>query len=191
MNTPHPAKATPESLLPALEGVTTIGDQLSERGIAWAWYGGGWNDALAGHPDPTFEYHHHPFVYFRQFAEGTAAREEHLKDETALFAALAQGTLPAVAFWKPVGAEDQHPGYAELVKGDRKVDEVIKKIEASPLWKDMVIIITYDENGGYWDHVAPRASTIGARGRACRSSSSRPSPSAVPSTIRSTIRPPS
>ena len=155
VNTPHPANAAPETLLPAQVGFTTIGDQLSQRGIAWAWYGGGWNDALAGHPDATFEYHHHPFAYFKQFAEGTAAREEHLKDEAALFAALAQGTLPAVAFWKPIGAEDQHPGYAELVKGDRKVDEVIKKIEASPSWKDTVIIITYDENGGYWDHVAP------------------------------------
>src|SRR4051812_48832758 len=36
----------------------TIGDELSERNIGWAWYAGGWNDAAAGHPGPLFQYHH-------------------------------------------------------------------------------------------------------------------------------------
>jgi len=152
---PHPASAAPESLLPLQAGLTTVGDQLSERGISWAWYAGGWNDALAGHPDETFWPHHQPFAYFTQFADGTAARTEHLKDDSTLLAAIDDGSLPAVTFWKPIGAEDQHPGYAELVKGDRKVDEIIKHVQKSPLWRDTVIVITYDEHGGYWDHVAP------------------------------------
>ena len=35
------------------------------------------------------------------------------------------------------------------------LDELLKRIQASPLWKSSVIIVTYDENGGFWDHVAP------------------------------------
>ncbi len=155
VNAPHPASAKPETLLPSQKGLVTVGDQLSERQVSWAWYGGGWNDALAGHPDKLFEYHHQPFVYFAQFADGTAAKKDHLKDEADLFADIKAGRLPAVAFWKPIGAEDQHPGYAELVMGDHKVEAVISAIQASPAWSDTVIIITYDENGGFWDHVAP------------------------------------
>jgi len=151
---PHPSSVAPENLVPPVEAMT-IGDQLSAQNISWAWYSGGWNDALAGKPDPLFQFHHQVFAFFKQFGDGTEAKKEHLKDETEMLAAIDKGNLPAVTFWKPIGAENQHPGYAELVKGDRKVDEVIQKIQKSRLWKDTMIIITYDENGGFWDHVAP------------------------------------
>jgi phospholipase C len=153
---PHPAKITDKSkLLPPVESVRTIGDQLSEKGISWAWYSGGWDDALAGHPDPLFQYHHQPFAYLKQFGDGTTARAEHLKDEKEMLAGIKAGTLPAVVFWKPIGDENEHPGYADIVKGDDKVAQVIAAIQASPLWAHSAIIVTYDENGGYWDHVAP------------------------------------
>ena len=155
---PHPASVNPEKLVPP-QDQKTIGDQLTEKGIDWAWYSGGFDDALAGHPDPLFQYHHQPFVYYRNFGDDNAAtraqKKAHLRDEAALLAGVARGELPPVAFWKPIGAENQHPGYAELVEGDRKVAAVIDKIKASALWKDTVIVITYDENGGYWDHVKP------------------------------------
>lgn len=151
---PHPAKVKTAELVPPQEA-KTIGDQLSEKGIDWAWYSGGFDDALAGKPDELFQYHHQPFVYYKAYADGTAAKAAHLKDEKALLDGLDKGELPAVAFWKPIGSENQHPGYAELVKGDKKVADVIEKVRRSKLWKDTVIVITYDENGGYWDHVAP------------------------------------
>jgi acid phosphatase len=151
---PHAAKARPRNLLPPQDGVT-IGDRLSEKGVSWAWYSGGWNDALAGHPDPLFQFHHQPFAYFRQFGDGTEARKEHLKDETDMLAAIADGTLPSVAFYKPIGAEDQHPGYADVMTGDCKAVELLKAIEKSPIWASTVVILTYDENGGFWDHVPP------------------------------------
>src|SRR2546430_9115024 len=40
----------PAQLMPLLT-MPTIGDRLSAKGISWAWYSGGWNDAVAGHPD--------------------------------------------------------------------------------------------------------------------------------------------
>ena len=46
----------------------TIGDRLTDAGLDWAWYSGGWDDAVAGHPDPLFQYHHQPFAYFANYA---------------------------------------------------------------------------------------------------------------------------
>ena len=68
---------------------------------------------------------------------------------------IANGTLPAVAFYKPVGRLNQHPGYANITNADQKIADLVAKLKASPQWKNMVIVITYDENGGQWDHVAP------------------------------------
>ena len=151
---PHPAKADTALLLPP-QTLRTIGDALSEKGISWAWYSGGWNDALAGKADPIFQYHHQPFAYFEKYGDGTTARQEHLKDEGDLLAGLDRGALPAVVFWKPIGALNEHPGYTDTLSGDRHMREVIEKIRKGPLWRSTAIIVTYDENGGFWDHVPP------------------------------------
>ena len=50
---------------------------------------------------------------------------------------------------------DEHPGHADIASGDRHVAAILRRIEASPLWADSAIIVTWDENGGFWDHVAP------------------------------------
>jgi acid phosphatase len=151
----------------------TIGDTLSAKGVTWAWYAGAWNAALADGmqpPDmprkvmatavngaPYFVTHHQPFNYFARFAPGTADRERHLKDYTDLAAGIEQGTLPQVVFYKPQGTLNEHPGYTDVLSGDAHIAELVAKIEASPLWRSTAIIITYDENGGFWDHVAPPA----------------------------------
>jgi len=152
---PHSAKITDATKLLPPQDMPTIGDRLSEKGISWAWYSGGWNDALAGKPDPLFQFHHQPFIYFKQFGDGTDAKKQHLKDEADMIAAIGDGSLPAVSFWKPIGEENEHPGYANVSSGDHKVASVLQKIEQSPLWASTAVIITYDENGGAWDHVAP------------------------------------
>ena len=139
--------------LPPLDG-TTIGDRLTGAGIDWAWYSGGWNDAVAGHPDPLFQYHHQPFAYFANYAPGTSGRS-HLRDESEFLAAARSGNLPAVSFVKPVGAENEHPGYADLSRGEQHTAELIEAVRSSHDWKKTAIVVTYDENGGFWDHVAP------------------------------------
>ncbi len=151
---PHPATADKAELVPP-QTMRTIGEALSEKGISWAWYSGGWNDALAGKADPLFQYHHQPFAYFEKYGDGTAERKEHLKDESDLLAAIEHGTLPAVVFWKPIGELNEHPGYADTLSGDRHMAEVIEKVRKGKLWRSTAIIVTYDENGGFWDHVPP------------------------------------
>ena len=133
---------------------TNIGDEMTAKGISWSWYSGGWNDAVAGHPDPLFQYHHQPFNYFQNYAPGMPGRA-HLKDETDFFAAAKAGALPTVSFVKPIGEENEHPGYASTHSGDDHLVKLIKSILKGPDGKKTLIVVTYDEFGGQWDHVAP------------------------------------
>lgn len=154
VNPPHPRFGTPRYLLPE-QRFPTIGDRLSERGVSWAWYAGGWSQVAMGPPVPYFQYHHQPFVYFASYGEGTPGRAEHLKDEREFVEAARTGTLPSVAFVKPIGDDNEHPGYASLLRGQQHVAELVAMVRSGPNWHDTAIIITYDENGGRWDHVAP------------------------------------
>jgi phospholipase C len=60
-----------------------------------------------------------------------------------------------VSFYKPAGVNTQHPSYTDMVTGDRHIADLLEKLKASPQWKNMLVIVTYDENGGYWDHATP------------------------------------
>jgi len=166
-----PVKAT--TLPPQTQ--QTIGDLLDDKHVAWAWYAGAWNAAVAdGRQDPRrlrtaiyapstprgapdFQPHHQPFNYYRRFdpALHPEYRAAHLKDYDALLADAANGRLPAVAFYKPEGNVNQHEGYASLADGDAHLTALVEHLRASPQWPHMVIVITYDEFGGVWDHVAP------------------------------------
>src|SRR5262249_9516105 len=53
-----------------------------------------------------------------------------------------------------LGPDNEHPGYADLLRGQNYVASLVSAVQNSPYWKDTAIIITYDENGGRWDHVA-------------------------------------
>jgi phospholipase C len=156
VNTPHPAGGKRRALVPN-QTMPTIGDRLSEKKVSWAWYAGGWNDALAGRPAPLFQFHHQPFAYFANYADGTPAKAAHLRDESEFIARARAGTLPAVSFVKPIGELNQHPGYANVLSGEQHVVELLQALRSSPRWKRTAVIVTYDENGGFWDHVAPPA----------------------------------
>jgi len=151
---PYPA-LFPKALLLPPQTDATIGDRLDEKGIDWAWYSGGWDDAIAGHPGPLFQFHHQPFAYFTHYALGTPGARAHLKDEKDFIDGIERGALPPVVFFKPSGEDNEHPGYSSILAGEYHTALLIQLIQRSPLWKDSAIIVTYDENGGLWDHVAP------------------------------------
>jgi phospholipase C len=167
--------------LPA-QAAPTIGDRLSDRGIDWAWYAGGWDDANgnvkgpgwtngpgptcsnhAAHPmakyplcpDAAFQFHHQAFNYYARYAPGTAARAAHLRDEVEFIRAAKSGDLRPVSFVKPNGRENQHPGYASQDAGDRHLVALLKALFGGPAADDTLVIVSYDEFGGQWDHVAP------------------------------------
>ncbi len=171
----NPAAAT---TLPA-QTQTNIGDLLTAKSVTWKWYAGAWNAASKdGIQDPAskrtviyagdtngvaslsavdFQTHHHPFNFYASMDPVAHAtdRANHLKDYTDLLADADAGTLPAVSFYKPEGLYNQHPGYTNIVNADEKIVELVNRLKASPQWANMVVVITYDENGGQWDHVAP------------------------------------
>ena len=148
-----------------------IGDKLSKKNIDWAWYAGAWQATLDQFKDsgtlpkiPNFQYHHQPFNYFvQQGPQNPLERSKRLRDgglgdesATNRFVADAEaGKLPAVTFYKPQGNLNMHAGYADVAAGDRHLDRVIKVLRNSPQWQNMVVVVTVDENGGWWDHVEP------------------------------------
>lgn len=157
VNSPHPA-ATPLSQLLPNQTMPTIGDSLSAKNVDWAWYAGGWNAALQGMPDAggdEYQFHHQPFIYFANYADGTPGRATHLKDESDFVAAAKAGSLPAVSFVMPAGVDNEHPSYANVITGELHTEDLINAVRSGPNWHDAAIIVTYDESGGFWDHVAP------------------------------------
>ena len=131
-----------------------IGDRLSAKGVSWAWYAGGWDDAAAGKPGPLFQFHHQPFAYFKNTAPGAPGRD-HLRDETKFLSAAKSGTLPAVSFVKPYGESNEQPGYASATDGSEHLVTLLKAVMDSPQADDTLVVVTYDEFGGQWDHVPP------------------------------------
>jgi phospholipase C len=110
-------------------------------------------------PDKLFQFHHQPFNYYAAYAPGTQARAQHLRDE-AEFLALAESRnrhcgLKPVSFVKPIGAENEHPGYASETAGSTHLVRLLSAIEDGPCARDTMVVVTYDEFGGQWDHVTP------------------------------------
>jgi acid phosphatase len=168
---PAPTKDAPvEARLP-LQDFDTIGDRLSRAGISWAWYAGGWDDAKAGRANYLFQFHHQPFTYFAKYAlakspvsnpitpgEDSPGSRKHLKDaDNDFFKDLDSGNPPNVAFVKPIGQDNEHPGYSTVDDGQYWVYETVTRIQRSPIWNQCVIFVMYDEHGGLWDHVPPPA----------------------------------
>ena len=159
--------ANPMTMVP--QGHANIGDLMTAKGLDWAWYAGGWQAAVdstanTGFPSsPNFQAHHQPFNYFKSTAPGTPARTAHLRDgglgditaTNKFLADIEAGKLPPLTFYKPQGNLNMHAGYADVESGDRHIAHIVDSLRNSPQWKNMVVVITVDENGGWWDHVAP------------------------------------
>ncbi|MEO6854473.1 MAG: acid phosphatase [Rhodoferax sp.] len=168
-NPDYAAPNQPSVLVPQVHH--HIGDKLDKKGVDWAWYAGAWQATLDLYKDskgipkiPNFQYHHQPLNYFKNLGpENPTARSKHLRDgglgdETRtnrFFADIEAGKLPPVTFYKPQGNLNMHAGYADISSGDRHIAHAIKLLRASPQWENMVVVVTVDENGGWWDHVAP------------------------------------
>ena len=151
----HAPSDTDQTKLVPPQTMPHIGDRLDAKGISWKWYSGGYDDAMAGHPDPRFQFHHQALQYFQDLAPGTPAQKAHLQDYKNFVDDIQRNTLPRVVFYKPIGQFNQHPGYTNVADGDGHLAELIGMLQKSPAYQDMLILITYDENGGQWDHVPP------------------------------------
>jgi acid phosphatase len=110
--------------------------------------------------DKLFQFHHQPFNYFANYAPGTDARAAHLRDEKdflqlANSSSATQCNLKPVSLVKPIGAENEHPGYTNESAGSSHLVDLIKAVEGSACKNDTLVVSTYDEFGGQWDHFTP------------------------------------
>ncbi|MEA2630799.1 MAG: hypothetical protein QOE66_1018 [Chloroflexota bacterium] len=132
-------------------------DLLEAAGVSWAVYDLGQDSVPAGLSDNVF-------VFFKRFANDPRAMrtlEDYLGDAQA-------GRLPQVSFIIPsfTLGQDEHPP-APIQNGMQLQETLIGALMGSPQWPRSAYILTYDEAGGFFDHVAPQqldAFGLGFRG---------------------------
>ena len=151
---PHPKfgfnKTIPAQVHP------TIGDRLDAKGVDWAWYSEDWDQVMSGLRPQGFQYHHQPFAFFKQYAPQSPGGKAHLLDLNRLDADLSAGRpLKPVTFVKFDGPYNEHPGYSIVAASEQRAADLVARIQASADWPNTLIVVTYDENGGLYDHVAP------------------------------------
>ena len=150
----------------------TIGDLLTQAGQSWASYGEGYATMAAataqatcpaapadcafgiGTYPCTFDPSDVPFEYYASSRDDPA----HMKDLADFDKAAAQGTLPAVSYVKALGYHTEHPAAGiRISDGVAFVTRIVGEVLASPQAASTLVLFTYDESGGYFDHLAPPA----------------------------------
>jgi phospholipase C len=136
----------------------TIGDELNEHDISWAYYGGGYNAAVRvanGSTDPTDQAiapNYCDICNFESYATSimgdATQRATHIKDATDFFADLNAGTLPAVSFVKPDSFVDGHPASSKLDLFEGMLENIVDQMKDR---NDTALFVAFDESGGFWD----------------------------------------
>lgn len=154
----------------AITGRTTIADVLISKGFTFKSYADGYGDAVLAAPScpSAGGTHCHetilteackydpsdiPFNYYPNFTD------KHIDDISRLSQDLAGGTLPSFAFVKFRTSENDHPGFSYITDGESNVASVINSVLGSPAYaSNTLVLVTWDEGGGFYDHVPPPAS---------------------------------
>jgi phospholipase C len=136
---------------------TTMPERLQAHGVSWKAY---IDTAHGGQFD-------HVLPYFKAFAPGTPLAKLGI-DPTYpqdFMADLASGGLPQVS-WIATGAtSSEHPGYSSAPPGEAAARQIFEALVSHPsIWRKTALFITWDENGGFFDHVAPPTAPAGTTG---------------------------
>ncbi len=148
----------------------TIGDLLVDHGVTWAFYAEGYDDMAAANqqgkcPAPPascafgvglypciYDPSDIPFQYYAAFVDNPV----YMRDLHRLTTDLQQGTLPAVSYVKALGYKSEHPGAdTSITDGTRWVTALVEELLGSQYGATTLILLVYDEGGGYFDHLAP------------------------------------
>jgi phospholipase C len=154
----------------------TIGDLLNDAKVPWAFYAEGYQamvDAQAksktacppAPADCAAKQRAYPCVYApddNPFTYYPSVKDDprYAKDYAQLKKDLDAGALPSVSFVKALGYKSEHPGSGDTVSaGVDFVSNLVATVEASSAASDTLVLVTYDESGGYFDHIAPPATS--------------------------------
>jgi len=149
-----------------------VGDLLNEKGITWGWFNGGFRNCLQAHANKAgvvskdYIPHHQPFQFYRStqnllhtppssVAEiGHDGAANHQYDLVDFWAALDAGNLPAVSFLKAPAFQDGHAGYSDPLDEQEFLVSTLNRLQQTRFWKDLAVVILYDDSDGWYDHVA-------------------------------------
>jgi phospholipase C len=135
--------------------VPTIYNRLAEGGVDWAYYFGNLAvAALLAQPGPyALDIGPNDGTgNVRRFGDARYGAGQFFKDAAA-------GTLPSVVYIDPAfGVNDDHPP-SHPILGQELISAVYTALARSPQWNNVMLVITYDEHGGYFDHVPPPTTT--------------------------------
>ncbi|HEX8990494.1 MAG TPA: alkaline phosphatase family protein [Anaerolineales bacterium] len=136
----------------------TIFDELQAKGISWKYY--------VANYDPTINYRSLaklsylppqvqwvPLLSFDRFIDDPTL-SSHIVDLSQYYKDLQNGTLPAVSFVTLQGGISEHPA-TDIRQGVRVVKSMIQALMESNAWSSSAFLLTYDEAGGWYDHVVP------------------------------------
>jgi phospholipase C len=140
---------------------TTMPDVLQEAGVSWKAYQPPGSQIDDGIGDNVL-------LYFKKFQDIDSPMFINgvLPSFPGDFQAdVAAGTLPAVSWIMSMGGIDEHPP-SPIILGDLAVtQQILATLLSNPaVWEKTVLIVTYDENGGFFDHVSPLTSPSGTPG---------------------------
>lgn len=157
-----------------------IGHYLTQKEISWGWFQGGFAptsfkgktaicDAMTknrfGVSSRDYIPHHEPFNYWKETSNphhlapsdakyiGSNDQANHQYDVNEFWKALEVNNIPAVTYLKPAGYQDGHGGYSNPLDEQEWLVNTINKIQNSKEWKDIAIVIIYDDSDGDYDHV--------------------------------------
>jgi len=152
LDPPYPPQRG-DRILRAPQTVPTIADRLDAAGVSWRWYAAGWAAGTKA-VEAGLVPHHNPFQYVKRIMETPDGRA-HIGDAADFVPALRDRTLPSVAFVKPHWKDNAHAVSSTVGAADRWIGDTMREIMASPYWPRVAVVVTYDEGGGWFDHVRP------------------------------------
>ncbi len=139
---------------------TDITYLLNEAGVSWAYYVGNdtdicpkWPDCASGDQGDATPVNWNPLPGFATVRK--ADQLDHIAPYEDFMAGLPTGDFPAVSWVIPSARVSEHPGKGTMRPGYAYVTKTINAIAQSPAWDDTVILLTWDDWGGLYDHVRP------------------------------------
>ena len=122
----------------------TLADQLRIANVSWSYYTGGKSGQFGTS---------NPLPGFTQFMQDPRLMA-HMVQNTAFFRDLRDGTLPSVAWIAPNALESERPT-ADIHVGMWYVTALTNALMKSPYWKNTLLVVTWSDYGGFYDHVTP------------------------------------
>jgi phospholipase C len=136
--------------------IPTIFDRLQQAGISWKFYvqhyQPGINFRTPGEGDESAQTVWVPPLNYNRFLDDPELHSR-IVDMSEYYQDLKNGTLPAVSFMVPSGASEHPPG--SIQAGERFVRGLVGALMSSSAWPTSAFMWTYDDWGGWYDHVAP------------------------------------